>query len=405
MIVREKTHAYRLWAAKLPGWVALFAVLLLLVAWPRVSQAADPEVKVGQTVEITSSHRYCWYPTIHRFPTGEIMVAMRMSPDETNPEGDFSAYCISKDEGATWSRRYTMGSGANMDAAWSVEPEIDGTIWHLYGWIETYPSGQNQDFHLTLTKWSRGGMEFEERRDVPLHFPKPILMRPTSLFDRRVSDGHLTEQPVAVPWGTIIHGLNGDLLAVVECKTVEHTKYYRDVLIRSHDAGKTWKQVSVVAAVEPEDQPWPWMGKEGPNEAALVRLADGRLLTVFRTGIGNLGETWSSDDGKTWTPPIAAPFKGVAPRVRRLSNGMLALTTGRPDPVEVMLSVDGTGKEWTQPTTIFDGKSTHYTDFIEIRPGELFVVYDSVPYGWFEIPFADRESKNVVYGTYVSVSK
>ena len=54
-------------------------------------------VRVGQTVEITASYNYCWYPTVHRFSTGEILTTMRMSPDEANPEGEFSAYCLSKD--------------------------------------------------------------------------------------------------------------------------------------------------------------------------------------------------------------------------------------------------------------------------------------------------------------------
>jgi len=80
--------------------------------------------------------------------------------------------------------------------------------------------------------------------------------------------------------------------------------------------------------------------------------------------------------------------------------------------VTVRFSVDGNGKEWTEPTTIAEnhpqqlaGGSTHYTDFIEMAPGELLVVYDNVPYGWQEIPFADRDSKNVIYGTYVEVHK
>lgn len=91
---------------------------------------------------------------------------------------------------------------------------------------------------------------------------------------------------------------------------------------------------------------------------------------------------------------------------------MLALTTGRPDPVAVRFSVDGNGKEWTSPTTVAEnhggqqaGGSTHYSDFIEVDPGKLLVVYDNVPYGWFEIPYADRISKNVIYGTLVEVHK
>jgi len=406
----DSNHSSRLFLA------VVIPLALLLALGTRKSEAAGLEVKIGKTVEITTSHRYCWFPVVHRFSTGEIMVAMRMSPDEWNPEGDFSAYCISKDAGMTWSRRYAMGTGANMDADWSYEPEEDGKIWHLNGWLDTYPPGQNQDFHLTLTKWLRGGMEFQQWKDVPLHFPEPILKGPTETFDRNLRDGHLAEVPVAIPWGKIIHGLNGDLLALVYTQTVAHPKYFRELLFCSHDQGKRWTQRSVVAAVEAEDKPWPWMGEEGPNEAALVRLADGRLLTVFRTGgssnmaRGYMGETWSSDDGKSWTPPIAAPFKGVAPRVRRLSNGMLALTTGRPDPVSVRFSVDGNGKEWTSPTTIAEnhegqqaGGSTHYTDFIEVGPGKLLVVYDNVPYGWFEIPYADKISKNAIYGTFVEV--
>jgi hypothetical protein len=260
-------------------------------------------------------------------------------------------------------------------------------------------------------------MEFQQWRDVPLHFAEPILMSPSDTYDRHVRDGHLTEYPAASPWGKIVHGLNGDLLAIVECNTVKRPKYGRDVLICSSDEGKTWRQRSVVAAVEAEDHPWSWMGQEGPNEAALVRVADGRLLAVFRTGgggptgreFGNLGETWSSDDGKTWTPPISAPFKGVAPRVRRLSNGILALTTGRPDPVSVRFSVDGNGREWTDPTDLTKnpilqrGSSTHYSDFIEVEPGKLLVVYDRYPYGWPQDPSGSIKSKSVVYGTFVEV--
>ena len=127
------------------------------------------------------------------------------------------------------------------------------------------------------------------------------------------------------------------------------------MLIRSSDGGKTWKEYSTIAASDPKR--WPWMGIEGPNETALVRLADNRLYAVFRTGgsssLEGLGQAWSSDDGKTWTPPTSMAHQGVAPRLRRLSNGVLALTTGRPGPVVVMFSIDGTGEKWSQITQIF----------------------------------------------------
>lgn len=125
--------------------VAIPTLLVLCFAFSRSNAlpAGDPDdlqVVVGNTVEITVSRRYCWFPTVHQFSSGEIMATMRMSPDETNPEGDFSAYCISKDKGLTWSPRYTMGAGANVDGAYTESPRPDGSIWQLYGWVSSPPA-------------------------------------------------------------------------------------------------------------------------------------------------------------------------------------------------------------------------------------------------------------------------
>jgi hypothetical protein len=334
------------------------------------------------------------------------MVTMRMSPDETNPEGDFSAYCLSKDEGATWSRRYTMGAGANVDGAYTQLPRPDGSLWQLYGWVDSPLSLPTDQLFLTLTKFSRGGMEFTQSRDVPLRMSQPVQVSPTGLYDRKIQDGHLSAQPSIQPWGSIIEALNGDLLATVYYMPEGDQRYYRLALIRSSDGGKSWSEYSTIAAVERGEQPWAGMGEEGPCEAGIVRLADQRLYAIFRTGgDGYIGNTWSSDDGKTWTKPVSTPYKGVALRLRRLSSGILACTTGRPGPVVVMFSADGTGKTWSHIAPLFSGRSTHYTDFIEVRPGILLVVYDSTPYGWEAIPLTDREARNVIYGTFVSIRK
>lgn len=387
--------------------IPIMLVLCLALPWAAASPAGDPDdlqVLVGNAFEISSSPRICWFPTIHLFSTGEIMATMQMSSDEINPEGDFSAYCVSKDRGLTWSRRYTMGAGANTDGAYSEAPRPDGSIWQLYSWMDSPLSKPTDEFYLTLTRFSRGGMEFTQWRDVPLRTSQPIQLHHTWLSDRKVKDGRLDMEPEFRPWGPIIEGLNGDWMTTAYCRVDRDPRYYRLVLIRSSDGGKTWSEYSTIAAVEPGKQPWPGMGREGPNEAGLVRLADKRLYAIFRTGGDSfLGNAWSTDDGKTWTKPISTPYKGVAPRVRRLSNGVLACTTGRPGPVVAMFSVDGTGERWSHVTPLFDGNSTRYTDFVEVEPGKLLVVYDSIPKGGVEIPLADRDSRNVIYGTFVSI--
>jgi hypothetical protein len=393
----------------------LFPVLTLTLSLSFVSCLGETDqpdhftVRVGKTLEITASYNYCWYPTVHRFSTGVIFATMRTSPDDTNPEGEFSAYCLSKDGGQTWSRRYTMGAGANIDAAYSQVPLEDGAIWVLgagYASLEPYPPGEKTDFHATLTKFSRNGMEIHQIRDARIHLAEPAQFAPVEVYATKAKDASsLSAVPAAQPFGAIIDGPGGELLNTLYYITERDQRQSRLVLIRSIDHGQTWNEHGIIAAVQPDEKPWPWMGKEGPNEAALVRLSESHLYCIFRTGDGEyLGEAWSYDDGKTWTPPVSSGFKGVAPHLRLMSNGLLACTFGRPGPVTIMFSADK-GKKWAGITPIFNEMSTRYTDVIEVEADKLLVVYDGIPDGWNPIPYSGKLSKHSIYGTFVEVRR
>ena len=396
-----------------PRYSALLSVLALALSFGFVSCLASTDrsdhliVRVGKTVEITASYNYCWYPTVHRFPSGEILATMRMSPDDTNPEGEFSAYCLSKDGGQTWSRRYTMGAGANIDAAYSQMPLEDGAIWGLaagYASLEPYPPGQKRDFHVTLTKFSRDGMEIHQIRDARIHLSESVQSIPAEVYGTNARDAsELGSVPSAQPYGAIIDGPGGEWLSTLYYTIERDERQSRLVLIRSVDHGKTWDECGIIAAVGPHEKPWPWMGKEGPTEAGLVRLSASRLYSIFRTGNGeDLGETWSLDDGKTWTPPVSSGFRGVAPHLRLLRNGLLACTFGRPGPVTIMFSADE-GKKWIGITPIFNDRSTNYTDVIEVEAGKLLVVYDGVPDGGNPDLCPGKLTKHIVYGTFIEV--
>lgn len=71
----------------------------------------------------------------------------------------------------------------------------------------------------------------------------------------------------------------------------------------------------------------------------------------------------------------------------------------------IMFDIDGSGKHWSHVTPIYSGMSTRYNDFVEISPGKLLLVYDSVPYGWKLIPDSDTISKETVYGSFIQVSR
>jgi hypothetical protein len=365
-------------------------------------------VTVGKTVEITSSKRYCWYPTVHRFSTGEILVTMRMSPDEVHPEGEFSAYCVSGDGGQTWSQRYTMGAGANVDAAYTQVPPSDGTLLALsagYGSPLAYPPGQTQEFHVAVTRYSRGGMESTQIRDAVLRLRAPVQREPMMLFDLGTRDtSKLETAPEVTPFGAIIDGLNGGLLTTAYCKEAKDGRQ-QVVLIRSKDRGKTWDECGVIAGLAVDEKPTTWMGDEGPDETAIVRLADQRLYAIFRTG-GNalMGQTLVVGRRQDMDSARVVWLQGSCPAPSAAEQRHPGLHH-RPawDPSPSCSTRMGAARAGPTRPSCSRGRSTCYSDVVELEPGRLLVVYDGVPYGPHQIPYSDRGARNTIYGTFVEI--
>ena len=77
-----------------------------------------------------------------------------------------------------------------------------------------------------------------------------------------------------------------------------------------------------------------------------MTLNDGRLLLVFRLQSGvNLWQSYSSDGGQQWTAPVESTAWAVWPQLLLMSNGVLALSSGRPG-IGLWLSYDGAGERW-----------------------------------------------------------
>lgn len=147
----------------------------------------------------------------------------------------------------------------------------------------------------------------------------------------------------------------------------------RTILLRSTDFGRSWNYYSTVASWF--DLPEGRRG-HGAKESGLVRLADGRLLAIFRTQSGkNLFQCWSDDDGRTWTKPVDSGVGSVEPALVRMSNGILVCSYGRPD-YRLMLSIDGTGETWTHHTVIAPG-GDGTTGIVEVAPNQLAYSYQS----------------------------
>jgi len=161
----------------------------------------------------------------------------------------------------------------------------------------------------------------------------------------------------------------------------------------SMDKGETWIRQGKIPCPERKykhdmDAFWPLCrGRKLPfpyvNERSLLELSPGRFLVLFRSSRdGNLTESRSEDNGRTWSDLKVTPIIGKPPHLLRLSSGAILCSYGhRADPwsVRAVLSYDE-GKTWDMANMIIiDGWEDHpdmgYPISLETSPGEILTIY------------------------------
>ena len=189
-------------------------------------------------------------------------------------------------------------------------------------------------------------------------------------------------------------------------------------VMASQDDGRTWQLRARVAGDRET-------GQEGFNESTMVDLGNGELLVVMRTGrAAPLYQTRSLDFGHTWSAPQSLGFSGLDPRLRRLHDGTVLLSSGTRQPDApwdqanvadyetryvkgqgadplmpgsyIRLSRDG-GWTYSPPLFIDNGVGQCYTDVVEYAPGQLLF---AVRHNWrknMPTDLPQGESRNVAY--------
>ena len=363
---------------------------------------------------------FCWGPSIRKFPTGELMVAYGLNPDSGENLVNVTGISLSKDKGATWAHHCDVtGPSGWLDIALP-----DGT---LAGPSEPYkpePLGQWRTFVANYRRLEKGG----QRYNVELWGTR-IEGLPRDVKARTVQSR--TRWADISPFRDIIELEPGRYLATGYL-TFDGDARHSTVALISEDEGHNWRYLSTVASADAAID-----AREGFCESCLVRLEDGDLMCVGRMGGGRdqlLARTYSSDGGKTWSPIDRLPAWSVKPRIKRLSNGVLVISTGRPG-LFLWFSTDPRGQDW-QPLDVmayhnsvmdkaqhispgkygleavtseqyrtvnfdFDDpyQTTSYTSILEVAPNRLLMVYDRIPYGWMPVP-TDAEVRSRILARY-----
>ncbi|MHB1355539.1 MAG: sialidase family protein [Anaerolineae bacterium] len=178
----------------------------------------------------------------------------------------------------------------------------------------------------------------------------------------------------------------------------------RAFLLVSRDQGASWQYHATIARPIAGDP----VG-EGFNEPTMVRLDDGRLFCILRTGhYSPLYGCWSSDEGLTWTEPLYTGLeRGCFPCLLKLADGRLAMTFGQRFPagwsrvtplgdwpryepilpgvglVCLAINADGTGESWDD-VIVGHGMGSCYSTTYEVVPNRLFCQVDGV-FWWMRL--------------------
>ena len=118
------------------------------------------------------------------------------------------------------------------------------------------------------------------------------------------------------------------------------------------------------------------------DEHMIVERRDGSLWTLVRTSSG-IGETISTDHGRTWTEGKPSQMPHVNSRffIRRLKSGKLLLVTHNPpvgktrSHLTAQLS-DDDGRSWTGGLLIDERRGVSYPDGVQASDGTIRLIYD-----------------------------
>ena len=164
----------------------------------------------------------------------------------------------------------------------------------------------------------------------------------------------------------------------------------------SGDQGKTWKFRGGLTFPEPMF-----------DEHMIVELKDGRLWMLARTA-WQLMETFSADQGKTWSRPVIARAQSVSSRffLRRLISGRILLIkhgteAGKapPDHSRSMLTAflsEDEGETWIGGLLLDERNYISYPDGDQTSDGVIHIVYDHCRDELGEILSADIREEDII---------
>jgi hypothetical protein len=356
---------------------------------------AGLNVSLSKPRLVARSRGYLWFPTMTRLSGGELFANFSTNLDAVVADRTASA-SWSADDGLTWSEPTSIKPEGDLYAETMLRLKNGD---HLLLPFNLYPDGEAmRGWHQTVSgKPGERRVTFIDKSLTVSGWPRP--------------DRSFNEKLGLSGFGFNGHGLmgnDGQYLATMYGYFKGDSRYSL-VMVESAD-GLAWKYRSLIAGADR-----PLAGREGPCESQTVRLKDGRLMNVFRLDSSvSYGQTFSNDDGRTWSPPVAMKeAHSVQPSIAMTKGGALVLTGGRPG-IFAWINTSGDGEDWLQVDLLGNHNEQHseelisvggaftlaeqttsYTEVVPLDEQSVLVMYDRIPHGWNAIPRDSQDTNSI----------
>ena len=273
---------------------------------------------VGMPRIVTSSTTgYMWFPDVTGLSTGQLIVSHLKNADSfDNASNSFADYIAANATG-DFAFAYNT-SGFNAGSGQPVIALNNGTaIGGRQYFLTPVPNNGTAVTTFTCDRltYSNGGQTLtSESNAISITFPaavKPYAGSPTFFayafwYSRIIDIGGGT-------WLTSMQWIpNGQTKRTAGC-------------FRSTDLGYTWTYIGEIGA--PADVPG---STEGFSEPAICKLSNGNIFATCRTdSLAPMYEATSTDNGVTWSAPVASTHPGsAAPSLITLTNGVTVELAG-----------------------------------------------------------------------------